>query len=48
MEQEAGEGDDVEADDGGGQALVAADQVAEARLPGEAAFDDPATLPSSR
>ena len=42
LEHQAGEGHEVESGQGLGQPLVVADQPAEARRPGEAAFHDPA------
>ena len=41
MSHEDGEGDEVQADEGLGQAFVVAGEAAEACHPGEAAFDDP-------
>jgi hypothetical protein len=48
VQHEHGEGDDVQARQRRGEAFVVAHQPAEARLPGEAAFHDPATLPIRR
>ncbi len=48
MEQETGERDEVQACQDGGQPLVIAGQPAEAGQPGEAALDDPASLPIGR
>src|SRR2546430_14456924 len=45
LEHQAGEGHEVESGQGLGQPLVVADQPAEARRPGEAAFHDPAAGP---
>jgi hypothetical protein len=47
-ERDAGEGDEVEASEHVEPSLVVADQAAEAGLPSEGAFNDPATLPMRR
>ena len=48
MEQEASEGDEVEARQDGGQALIVACQAAEAGHPSKTPLEDPALTPFGR